>query len=94
MCALGAEVGRQSPGDELHHEQHAAAEGGVRPSERGEHAQPGAEGDSESCKAPATAAVEVLVSTDVCLRALEGRGSPLGLPLLVNYDFPSRKVRI
>ena len=43
--------------------------------------------------AAAAAAVQVLVATDVCLRALDGRGTPLGLPLLVNYDLAQRKVR-
>ena len=39
-------------------------------------------------------AAEVLVSTDVCLRALEGRFRSMGLPLLINYDLPVRKVRV
>ena len=33
------------------------------------------------------------MSTDVCLRALEGRFRSMGLPLLINYELPSRKVR-
>ncbi len=38
-------------------------------------------------------AAEVLVSTDVCLRALEGRFRSMALPLLINYDLPVRRVR-
>ena len=38
-------------------------------------------------------AAEVLVSTDICLRALEGRFRSMGLPLLINYDLPVRRVR-
>ena len=36
----------------------------------------------------------MLVSTDVCLRALEGRFRSMGLPLVINYDLPSRKARM
>ena len=77
--------------DELQHERYAAgsARGG------GEGLQSGADGKVEADQ-PAEddpVVVEVLVATDVCLRGLDGKGiGPLGLPLLVNYDLPSRKV--
>jgi len=38
-------------------------------------------------------AAEVLVSTDICLRTLEGRSRSMALPLLINYDLPVRRVR-
>ena len=34
-----------------------------------------------------------LVATDVCLKALHRDFLPLGLPLLIQYDLPSTKVR-
>ena len=44
---------------------------------------------------PEQAAAEVLVSTDICLRALEGgRFRFMALPLLINYDLPLRKARM
>ena len=51
--------------------------------------------EKEGCQRqePEHVAVEVLVATDVCLRGADGKGiAPLGLPLLVNYDLPTRKV--
>jgi hypothetical protein len=44
---------------------------------------------------PEPAGAEVLVSTDICLRALEGgRVRSMALPLLINYDLPLRKARL
>jgi len=40
------------------------------------------------------ASAEVLVTTDVCLKAFEDEDHPaLKLSLLVNYDLPAKKVR-
>ena len=87
MRAPGAEAGGGDP----QHESRAEAGEDARLAA----GQPSAEADAASIQAPGfrAAAVEVLVATDVCLRALEGRGAPLGLPLLLNYDFPARMVR-
>lgn len=41
------------------------------------------------------ASAEVLVTTDVCLKAFEDEDHPaLNLSLLVNYDLPAKKVSI
>ncbi len=41
------------------------------------------------------ASAEVLVTTDVCLKAFEDEDHPaLKLSLLVNYDLPAKKVSI
>lgn len=78
----------EEAGDELQQERRASA----ARAHGNEHAPSDEGGDSETVQT--AAAVEVLVATDVCLRALDGRSLPLGLLLLVNYDFPSRKVWI
>lgn len=40
-----------------------------------------------------TASAEILITTDICLKAFDEEGhSPLGLSLLVNYDLPSKRV--
>jgi len=51
--------------------------------------------DDIFCSAGTSAAsAEVLVATDVCLKAFEDEDHPaMKLSLLVNYDLPAKKVR-
>lgn len=43
--------------------------------------------------AATTASAEILVTTDVCLKAFGEEGhAPLGVSLLVNYDLPAKRV--